>query len=59
MLLGDLRKELALWPDDTEIIFGLGDLSFSKPKQRHDGLDGLPVLLQIEFNELYQVTDSE
>lgn len=54
MTLADFRRQI--WdqlknlPDDTEIIFGAGDLSFYRVKKRG------PKLEQIEFNEAYKVT---
>ena len=58
--LGELRHELTKllsYPDDTEIIFGQGDLSFYKFKPwlyRAD--EKTPKLVDLEFNELYKVT---
>lgn len=51
--LGYLRESLSEYPDDTEIYFGVGDLSFYRPKPRNNGR---PALVQIEFNELYEIT---
>lgn len=48
---GKLAAELK---DDDEVYFGVGDLSFHRPKDR-GATDG-PRLVQIEFNELYSVT---
>ena len=58
--LGELKDQLAcVWdaPDDTEIYFGTGDLSFYRPKTRlyRPGTD-IPAMVQIEFNELYEIT---
>lgn len=58
--LGELRHELSNllnYPDDTEIIFGQGDLSFCRFKHwlyRAD--DKTPKIIDLEFNELYKVT---
>lgn len=58
--LGELRSELTRllsYPDDTEIIFGQGDLSFYRFKTwlyRAD--DQTPKTIDLEFNELYKVT---
>lgn len=50
--VGELRQWLADYSNDTPIFFGVGDLSFSRIKNRGPvGQD----LLQMEFNELYQV----
>lgn len=51
--VGDLRDELRLYADDTPLIFGTGDLSFSRVKDR-DGAGAH--LAQIEFNEIYEIT---
>lgn len=64
--LGDLKDKLE-WmkdlPDDTEITFGNGDLSFSRPKTRLYRPDNkTPAIINIEFGELYEIThdfDSE
>lgn len=45
-------NELMSLPDDTELFFGSGDLSFYRLKNRDS--DGS--LVQIEFNEIYQIT---
>lgn len=52
MTVGELRQWLAEYPDDAPLFFGVGDLSFSRVKNRG------PIgghLAQVEFNELYQV----
>lgn len=50
--VGELRQWLADYSDDTPIFFGIGDLSFYRIKNRGPvGKD----MLQVEFNELYQV----
>ena len=60
ILLGNLRHELETLlshPDDTEITFGQGDLSFYRFKNtlyRSDEKTPQRVILQ--FNELYKVT---
>lgn len=40
--------------DNDEVYFGVGDLSFHRPKDRGP-VEG-PRLVQIEFNEIYSVT---
>lgn len=56
--VGELRAlmlhELNALPDNAEVFFGGGDLSFYRTK--HRGPINGPVLLQIEFNEVYTVT---
>ncbi|MCU7933714.1 MAG: hypothetical protein KZQ99_02400 [Candidatus Thiodiazotropha sp. (ex Dulcina madagascariensis)] len=59
--LGELRLQcldhLVRLPDDTEIAFGSGDLSFHRIKTRlYRADDKTPKNIQIEFNELYEVT---
>ena len=46
----ELINELRLYSDDTEIIFGVGDLTLYRVKSRGDKL------AQIEFNETYELT---
>jgi len=58
--LGDLKAQLE-WmrdlPDDTEIKFGNGDLTFSRAKTRlHRPDNQTPAIINIEFGELYEVT---
>ncbi|MES9830518.1 MAG: hypothetical protein ABW201_19870 [Candidatus Thiodiazotropha sp.] len=58
--LGELRvrclDHLMRLPDDTEIVFGSGDLSFYRIKTRqYRADDKTPKHIQIEFNELYEV----
>lgn len=58
--LGELKARLA-WmkdlPDDTEITFGSGDLSFYRGKTRlYRSDDQTPAIVNIEFGELYQIT---
>jgi hypothetical protein len=58
--LGELKQRLA-WvselDDDTEIIFGGGDLNFCRAKTRLYRADNqTPAIVQIEFNQLYEVT---
>ena len=55
--LSELRAALADCPDDTEIYFGNGDLSFYQPQTRlyRDGTN-IPAMVQIDFNEVYTVT---
>jgi len=44
-------------PDETEVYFGAGDLTFYRPKTRLYRPDNrTPQLVQLEFNELYEVT---
>ncbi|MCW3644087.1 hypothetical protein K6Y74_12680 [Burkholderia cenocepacia] len=43
-------------PDDSEIFFGAGDLSFYRVKNRgYIGDSDMPRLVQIEFNQVYVV----
>lgn len=57
--LGELKQQLA-WvlalPDQTEITFGQGDLSFNVAKTALYDKNEEPVRVQIRFNELYKVT---
>lgn len=55
MTVGELRQWLEGYPDDAPLIFGAGDLGFSRVKNR--GPQG-GFLAQVEFNEIYHV-DSE
>ncbi len=59
--VGELRvrllDELNALPDDALVYFGAGDLSLHRPK--HRGPVNGPVLLQIEFNEVYRVTSGD
>lgn len=41
--------------DDDQVIFGAGDLSFSRFKDR--GPKEGPRLVQIEFKEIYSITE--
>jgi hypothetical protein len=43
--VGDLRRHLADWPDDMELIFSDYGLDFYRFKKRGDNL------LQLEFNQ--------
>lgn len=59
--IGELKKQLA-WltglPDDTEIFFGAGNLSFVRAKTRLYRRDNVtPQRVQIEFMELYAITE--
>jgi len=46
-------------PDDTEIYFGMGDLTFCRPKTRmYRADDRTPKMVQIEFNEIYQIVQT-
>lgn len=64
--LGELKADLQ-WlkdlPDDTQISFGAGDLSYIRAKTRlYRADDQTPAIINIEFGELYQIThdfDSE
>lgn len=60
--LGQLRSELEQYkdtPDDTEIFFGSGDISFYRFKNRQYKPDSdTPTLINLEFNEVYVVTAS-
>jgi hypothetical protein len=52
--VGDLRRHLQLFPDDYELQFGPSDtLTFYRTKLRGD------TLLQIEFNELFEIIEQE
>lgn len=58
--LGELKDRLE-WlkdlPNDTEITFGNGELSFVRPKTRlYRPDDQTPAIINIEFAELYEVT---
>ena len=50
MSIKEFIKEIVGLPDNAEIIFGTGDLSFYRVKRRGDSL------YQIEFNEVYEIT---
>jgi len=50
MTVKEFKKEIEGLPDDSEIIFGSGNLSFYRIKRRGDDC------FQIEFNEVYDVT---
>jgi hypothetical protein len=47
--VGELRKALLDYPDDTKLYFGYGDLSYHRIRSH----GGHPALLQLEFNEIY------
>ncbi|WP_321368003.1 hypothetical protein [uncultured Desulfuromusa sp.] len=47
--VGELKQHIEGLPDNAEIFFGSGDLTFYRVKTRGDDLH------QIEFNELYEV----
>ena len=57
--IGEIRRdlmELLALPDDAEVFFGEGNLSYNRLKNR-SSLDPKETrLMQIEFNELYKVT---
>lgn len=60
MTLGEFRQQildhLRGLPDDTEITFGMGDLSVYRCKTRLYRPDNkTPKHIQIEFNEIYEV----
>lgn|GEM_PF-2377585 len=59
--LGELKQQLEwVWnlADETEIYFGAGDLSFTRAKTRqYKADDKTPALVNIEFNQTYNVTD--
>jgi hypothetical protein len=52
MTTGDLKKQLSGFNDDSELIFGTGDLIFYRTKLQGDKV-------QIEFNEIYDVIETE
>ena len=51
--VGDLRRALAVFPDDRELTFGPADnhLTFYRTKARSEDM------VNVEFNELYTVTE--
>lgn len=58
--LGELKADLQ-WirglPDDTQVTFGSGDLSYVRAKTRLYRPDNqTPAIINIEFGELYEVT---
>lgn len=52
MTIGDLKKQLSGFNDDSELIFGTGDLTFYRTKPQGDRV-------QIEFAEVYEVEETE
>ncbi|MGE8449876.1 MAG: hypothetical protein ACN6OP_04465 [Pseudomonadales bacterium] len=59
--VGELRHDLTAllnYPDDTEVSFGAGDLSYYRLKSRlyRSETSNVPRLVQVEFSELYEVT---
>lgn len=57
--IGELRsslEELLSLPDDAEVVFGCGDLSFKRVKNRSPLDPKLTRYYEVEFNELYRVT---
>lgn len=52
--LREKLRELLAMPDDTQVFFGAGDLSWYRLK--HRGPINGPALVQVEFNEVYTVT---
>jgi len=61
MTVRDFKERIVSYiesmPDDAEIYFGAGDLSFHriKPRQYEDASKTVTTLLQIEFNQVYEV----
>jgi hypothetical protein len=60
MTLGEFRQQvidqIKHLPDDTEIVLGMGDLSIYRCKTRLYRPGGnVPKVVQIEFNEIYEV----
>jgi hypothetical protein len=56
--LGAIRAELLdllSMPDDTQVFFGAGDLTWYRTKNRGPIVG--TQLMQIEFNEVYTVTN--
>ena len=53
--LGRLREEFLGYPDETPVYFGNGNLTFMRVKHRNHAD---PPLLQIEFEEIYQLVHS-
>ncbi len=54
LTVGELKEHLAVFSDDYVVFFGPGgsnELTFYRTKLRGDKL------VQVEFNELYEVTD--
>ena len=49
-------EQLLKLPDNTRVIFGIGDLRFQRIKSRGP-IEG-PALEQFEFDEVYRVIDS-
>ena len=49
-----LREFINNLPDDAQVYFGVGDLSFHRVKER--GPVNGPRLVQFDFNEIYSVT---
>ena len=57
--VGELRHALTSLlslPDDAEVFFGGGDLSYNRLKDRSSLDPKATRLMNIEFNELYKVT---
>ncbi|MFM0022161.1 hypothetical protein [Paraburkholderia azotifigens] len=60
MTVGEFKRRIADYvkdlPDDAEIYFGQGDLSFYRMKNRsYFESSDTPNLVQIEFNQVYEV----
>ncbi len=56
--LGEIRKDLSdllSMPDDTQVFFGAGDLTWYRIEDR--GTKAGAQLMQMEFNEVYSVTN--
>ena len=52
-------NHLMMLPDDTEIYFGVGDLTFYRAKTRLYRADNrTPKMVQIEFNEIYRIVQT-
>jgi hypothetical protein len=53
MTIGDLKRCLSVFDEDFELTFGTGDLTFYRAQSLGDRL------VQIEFNEIYEVEGTE
>lgn len=56
--VGELRHDLTQLleaPDDTEVYFGNGNLSYNRTKDRGPNDPNARRLIQIAFNEVYSV----
>lgn len=57
--IGELRnylEELLEQPDDAEVFFGSGDISFKRVKNRSPLDPNSKRIYQFEFNDLYSIT---